>query len=269
MKRKVTTVDFFATHPAFSLDEAALALAPPGGRAGTVERLKHYLETGRLKLAARGVYVVVSAGVNANKFQADPFLVAVAARPDAIFSHHSALELLGAAHSVWRECTVYTAERRRMLVLKTSKIRFLEYPDAMRSGNSKSIGTRRIERRGKLLEVTGPERTLVEGFRRPRLAGGVEELVISASGFPTLDLDLLKKVLHRYDIANLWGVIGWFLEHFQKDFNVPERFLKNLERHRPRSPQYLERDIRGGSLAARWNVIIPQGVVRLGEPNER
>jgi hypothetical protein len=42
---------------------------------------------------------------------------------------------------------------------------------------------------------TGPERTLVEGFCRPSLAGGLEKLVRSASGFSTLDLDLLEKVL--------------------------------------------------------------------------
>ena len=62
MKRKTTTADFFAANPVFSLDEAAAALKPPGGRRGTVERLKHYLENGRLRLAARGVYAVVPPG---------------------------------------------------------------------------------------------------------------------------------------------------------------------------------------------------------------
>jgi hypothetical protein len=33
--------------------------------------------------------------------QPDPFLVAAAVRPDSVFSYHSALEFLGAAHSVW------------------------------------------------------------------------------------------------------------------------------------------------------------------------
>lgn len=269
MKHKVSTADFLATHPIFSLDEAALELAPPGGRAGTVERLKHYLETGRLKLAARGVYAVIPAGTSARRFQPDTILVAAAARSDAIFSHHSALELLGVAHAVWRECTIYTATRRRVLVLDEATIRFLEHPDAMRGTGSRSLGTRRVERRGKLLAVTGPERTLVEGFRRPRFAGGLEELVISASGFATLDLDLLEEILRRYDVANLWAAAGWFLECFQQSFHVPDRFFSRLERHRPRSPQYLERGARGGSLVARWNVIVPRGLMRLGEPDER
>ena len=72
------TADFFATHPVFSLDEAVRALAPPGGRPGTVERLKHHIETDRLKLVTRGVYAVVPAGVAAERFRPAPILVAAA-----------------------------------------------------------------------------------------------------------------------------------------------------------------------------------------------
>lgn len=268
MKCKVTTSDFFATHPSFSLDEATAALKPPGGRAGTVERLKHHLETGRLRLVARCVYAVVPAGVDAKRFQPDPILVAAAARPDAVFSHHSALEILGAAHSSWQVFTLYTAKQRRAIHLGDNSVRFLINPAQMRMDREGSFGTRRIERRGRFITVTGPERTLVEGFRRPRLVGGLEELIVSASGFPTLDLDLLAEILRRYGAANLWAASGWFLERFQKAFHVPNTFLKRIERHCPRSPQYMERGLRGGSLATRWNVIVPQEIVNMGEPDE-
>ncbi len=245
-----------------------MALAPTGGRSGTVERLKYHLGSSTLKLAARGVYAVVPPGVAAERFQPDPVMVASAVRPDGVFSHHTALELLGAAHSVWRQCTIYVAKRRRPLRLNGMTIRFLEHPGPM-SAVSKRLGTVRVERQGRLLCTTGPERTLVEGFRRPALAGGLEELVRSASGFSTLDLDLLEKVLHGYAIANLWAALGWFLERFQKAFYVPQKFLEGLVQHRPRSPHYLERDRRGGVLAARWNLILPEVLTRLGEPDER
>lgn len=145
----------------------------------------------------------------------------------------------------------------------------MEHPGAMRSISSEDFGIRRVERRGKILRATGPERTLVEGFRRPALAGGLEELVQSAGGFSTLDLDLLEEVLHRYDIANLWAAIGWFLERFQGAFYVPDEVLARMERRRPRSPQYLERSLRGGWLASRWNLILPNGLKPeggVGEP---
>ena len=263
------TAEFFATHSVFSLDEASKALAPKGGRSGTVERLKYHLGTGALKLATRGVYAVVPPGVPAGRFQPDPVLVASAVRPDGVFSHHSAMELLGSAHSVWRQCTIYVEQRRRPLCLNGTTIRFLEHPVPMRSAGNKQLGTLRVERQGRLLRTTGPERTLVEGFRRPALAGGLEELVRSARGFSTLDLELLKKVLHGYAIANLWAAVGWFLERFQQAFYVPQKFLEYLAQHRPRSPHYLERDRRGGTLAARWNLILPEALARLGEPDER
>lgn len=268
-KRKVSSAEFFARHPVFSLEEANRELAPPGGRAGTLERLRYHIETGRLKLVARGLYAVVPPGTSREVLRLDPYLVAVAVRPDAVFSHHSALELLGAAHSVWRECTLYTGRRRRQLVLEDATVRFFQPPAAMDTDSGRPFGTRRVERRGRLLVTTGPERTLVEGLRRPRLAGGLEELVVSASGFPTLDLEVLEEVLLRYGTANLWAATGWFLERFQRDFHVPEKTLERWTRHVPAAPQYVERGRHGGTLVRRWNLIVPVEIERVGSPDER
>jgi predicted transcriptional regulator of viral defense system len=265
MTRKVSTSDFFATHPVFSLDEANVALAPPGGRAGTIERLKHHLATGRLKLATRGVYAVVPPGVDVDTFRPDPFLVAAASRPDAIFSQHSALELLGTAQSLWNLYTVYTERPRRILTMDGLGIRFLDDPKPMRRSNNRRLGTQKAERRGKLLTTTGPERTLIEGFHRPDLAGGLEELMRSASAFAVLDLDRIQEILECYEIANLWAAVGWFLETFQETFHVPETVLSRMERRRPGSPQYLERSRRGGTLKHRWNLIVPERLTPLGE----
>lgn len=263
------TLDFFSTHPVFSLDDAAKALAPPGGRTGAVDRLKYHLTLGRLKLVTREIYAVVPPGVDSDRFHPDPFFVAAAIRPEGIFSHHSALELLGAAHSAWDQCTLYVEHRRRSLALDSMTIRFLDYPGAMRNERDRNLGTRKVERRGRLLRTTGPERTLVEGFRRPTLAGGLEELVLSAGGYPTLDLDLLEKVLRLYEVRNLWAAVGWFLERYQKNFHVPYATLKRLERFRPGTPRYLVRQSRGGTLSPRWNLILPAELTQGAEPNER
>ena len=116
---------------------------------------------------------------------------------------------------------------------------------------------RHSDRRGRRVTYTGPERTLVEGFRQPRWIGGPEELVESASGFPVLELDLLERVLEAYDQRNLWAAVGWFLECYQEQFFVPEDFLEGLEHRRPSQPQYLIRSERGGTLVRRWNLIVP------------
>lgn len=262
------TLEFFAAHPVFSLDEVSTALGLDGDRAKTVERLKYHVKTGRLKLVVRGVYAVVPPGAKPQEFRPDPFLVAAAFRPEGVFSHHSALELQGVAHSVWNECTLYTEMRRRPLLIDGTTVRFLEHPAPMLAESGSHVGTRKIERQGKMIRTTGPERTLIEGFRRPGLAGGLEELVASASGFAVFDLALVDEILQRYGIANLWAATGWFLECFQETFHVPEEFLKYLEQQRPRSPHYLERNRRGGMLASRWNLILPKELIRQEELNE-
>jgi len=266
-KRQVSTENFFAEHPVFSLAEATRALNPPRGRAGAVERLKHHLATGRLKRVGREVYAVVPRGRRVDVFLPDPFLVARVIRPNGVFCHHSALELLGVAHSVWNQVTLFGAPRR---ALETTgwRIQCLGHPSAFR-GESAFLGTRQVERQGVLLRVTGPERTLVEGFSRLDRCGGLEELTVSADGFPVLDLDLLESVLKRYAIAGLWAATGWFLERRQALFHVPEDFLARLEARRPRAPQYLLRSRRGGRLAARWNLILPPEAGGAGEPDGR
>ena len=164
---------------------------------------------------------------------------------------------------------MYTTRLHRPVDLGGTRALFLADPKSLRGARLRRFATRRVDRLGRVLDVTGTERTLVEGFRRPALVGGLEELVTSASGFPTLDLDLLAQVLRRYDAANLWAATGWFLERFQKSFHVPAPTLARFERRRPRSPQYLERGSRGGLLASRWNLILPTALAGSGEPDER
>jgi predicted transcriptional regulator of viral defense system len=265
-KYKLKTLDFFAENPVFSLDEAATKLDAPRGRIGIVERLKYYLKTGRLKLITRAIYAVVPYGSLAPGFQPDPFLVAAAIRPDAIFSYHSALELLGSAHSIWNQCTLFSARRRPPLVLEHSSIHFLRDPDSLEK-DLRNLGTRKAERRGRLLVITGPERTLIECLRRPALCGGAEELLQSAGGFSILDLDMLDSILRTYDNACLWAAAGWFLERFRQTFHVPDSLLTEMEKHRPKSPQYLERGRRGGILARRWNMILPESIAK-GNAND-
>jgi len=267
-ERKVSTQEFFSQNPVFSLEGAVGELAPGGERGRVRERLRYHQGRGKLKLLARGLYAIVPPGVAPEDFQPDAIQVAAVERPDALFCYHSALELLGAAHSAWRDCTVFTARRRKDLQLGAARIRFLQVPAAMKGEGRQSLGSRRIEQRGKMLACTGPERTLVEGFRRPSLMGGHEELVVSAGGFTTLDLDLLAEVLRRYGTAKLWAATGWFLERFRNRFHASEDVLKRWEEQVPASPQYLERRRRGGKFFRRWNLIVPRGLERIGGPDE-
>lgn len=255
----------FPAGSVFTLDAFAEDLN--GRRDRARDRVKYHLARGRLKAVARGVYAVVPPGRSAAAYTPDRYLVASAVRPDAILSHHAALELLGAAHSDWNLCTAFTARRRQPLQLNGVRVLFVRDPSPLDDQRLRESGTRKLDREGTALCVTGPERTLLDGFRQPRLAGGLGELVESAAGFGVLDLDLLLELLALYDQRVLWAAAGWFLERFRKRFFVDDSYLQKLEAKRPKSKHYLPRGARrGGVLVPRWNLVLPANVARPGEP---
>jgi predicted transcriptional regulator of viral defense system len=258
---------FLGTHPVFTLAEAVAGLTP-GNRKGALDRLQYFAKRGLVKQVAHGVYASVPAGVDSSAFTADRYLVAASLRADAVFSHHAALELLGAAHSDWNECSVLTHRRRAPAVVAGVTLRFISYPTMLVRRRKEALGVRDVDRLGRRLRVTGPERTLVDGFWQPNLVGGLAELVESASGFGVLDLDLLNQVLRAYDHKTLWAAVGWFLERYERTFFVSPEYLRDLERHRPRSPHYLDTPRGQGRLAARWNLVLPESLVAGAEPDE-
>lgn len=262
------TTTFLQTHRVFSLDEAVRALNPAGGRMGTLERLKYAARRGKLKKLARGVYASVPPGVDPEKFQPDRFLAAAALRPDAVFSHHSALELLGAAHSEWRLCTAYSARRSQPFNWDSVELRFLSHPRPLVRRQLTALGTRSIHRFDRELRVTGPERTLIDGFRQPDLVGGLAELVESAAGFSVLELPLLFKLLEAHGQKVLWAATGWFLHRYRATFFVSDQDLALIEKRVPKAPQYLAKGERGGVLMRPWNLVVPAYLAQGREPDE-
>ena len=262
------TASFLRTRRVFSLDEAVRVLDPAGGRSAVLERLKYAARRGRIKTIARGVYATIPPDADPAAFRPDPFLVAVVLRPDAVFAYHSALELLGAAHSLWHRCDAYSSRRSQRFDLEGAQLHFLAPPRSLAQRGMDAAGLRSVDRFDRVLRVTGPERTLIEGFRRPDRVGGLAELVESAAGFSVLDLPLLFDLLAAYQQKVLWGAVGWFLETYRETFFVDEEDLMRLGEHVPKAPQYLARGQRGGALARRWNVIVPDELIAGREPDD-
>ncbi len=227
----------------------------------TRERLKYAVRRGKAKRIHGGVYAAIPPGVSADSFWPDPILVAAALRPDTVISYHSALELLGATHSDWNVCTVSTLYRHTSLALYGLAIRFLCHPSALVRTNSTELGCRKISKLNHEVWITGPEKTLLDEFRRPNLVGGLGELVDSASGFASLDYGILFELLEAYSEKKLWGAVGWFLERFQETFFVDERFLAECAGRSPGAAVYLLRSEREGILVHPWNLMVPENLV--------
>jgi predicted transcriptional regulator of viral defense system len=259
---------FFETHPVFRFDEAAKALGLEDRPRATLKRLLYHAQEGTVTQVERGLWAVVPPGVDADGFEPDRFVVAAALRPDAVFCYHSALELLGAAHSETRLCTTFTRRRRPPLALRAARVEFLRPPTALVRAGQERLGLRESKRLGRALAFTGPERTLVEGFRRLDRVGGLEEFVTSVESFASLDFTLLLEVLEAYDEKAVWAAVGWFLERQRHALYASDRLLAELERRRPKAPQYLLRAERGGPFVPRWNLVLPPSPLFAREPDE-
>ncbi len=267
-----TTDIFLDRYPVFSRAMFAEAHGDYRPSSALVKRLKYLQSTGRIVSLERGLYATVRPGQDPKAVAPDPYLVGAALRPDGVFAYHSALTLLGAGHSDWGVVTLVSDRRRRPLELRTARVEILPHPVALVRKEAIDLGVRSLGYRQTTIRVTGRERTLVDGFRQLRLVGGLEELVTSAAGFASFDFELLDAMLHAYDLRILFAAVGWFLETYREQFYAPDAFLHKLEARRPASPQYLPRRGRSetdrGRLVPRWNLILPEGVLRGVEPDE-
>ncbi len=257
------TTDFMGLNRVFTVEEFGRHL---GGEKSLAEyRVRYYLKQGRLKRLANGVYATVPVGMNPESYEPDVFLAAAAIRPDAVFVYHSALDLHGQGHSVWWTCTVCTARRRSPVVVGQTTIKFLSHPKAAlprvgtrSSGEGTKVPwTTELTRGGKILRVTTPERTLVDGFRELSLVGGLDELVESMDGFATLNTEVLKEILRANGKSRLWAAVGWYLQRRLKDLFLDASILNEFQKHRPRTRVYLVPGQRGGVLAKDWNLVVP------------
>ena len=256
-KHKPNPEEFFTTKPVFTLQSFADYYGK-NRLSDASNILKYHRRKGRIVNISRTIYAAVPYGVNAEIFEPDRYLVAAAARDKGIFCYHAALELLGFSHSIWKDCTLFCSSRHKIINMRNAIIRFLDTPSALKA--CPDIGTSTIVRKNINLLVTGRERTLIEGFRKPYHSGGLEEFAVSASGFGVLDLDLLMQILEVYNQKNLWAAVGWFLNRNMERFGVTGSYLNQFEQKLPVSPQYLPVTYRNGSLDRRWNIIIPDNL---------
>jgi hypothetical protein len=230
------------------------------------ERLDHAMKRGAVVRLRRDLYASVPADVDPATFEPDRFHVVAAAKSDAVFCGHSALELLGVAYSVWNECTAYTTRRREKLKLgPTQTYTLLSHPEPLRKRQLEQLGVRSFDRAGVLVHGLGPERALVEGFRSAGSFGGLGEFVSSVSSLTLLDWPLLTEVLEAFGEKKLFAAVGWFLQRHQTSLNVPSTLLDQYRKAEPRVPVYLERSMGSVMKAEGWNLLVPERLTRMEE----
>ena len=252
---------FFRQHPVFTGDELARHLARIGSHGvRTPERvLGYHTKAGRLRRVRQGLYAVVPPGVDGDTYPVDPYQVAAKMTPDAVLSHHTALEFHGRAYSVWQHFT-YSAERpAEPLTFRDQVFRGVKFPRALVRSGEEYRGVLTMERFGLSVRVTSLERTLVDVLNRPDLAGGWEEVWRSLEAVEFFDLDEVVEYAVLLGNATTIAKVGFFLDQYREPLMVEERHLKALRDRSPGQPHYLDRSRRGGGkLVPEWNLMVPE-----------
>lgn len=255
---------FLQKHPVFTVDEFTRYLASRGNSgARTGESLlAHFRKAGRVTRVRRGLYAAVPPGASANTYPIDPFLVASKLTPDAVLSHHTALEYHGRAYSMQERLTYSTAHPLPSFEFRFHVFKGSRFPRALLRAGEQHFGVSRSERAGMDLRVASLERTMVDVLDRPDLSGSWEEIWRSLESIEFFDLDKVVAYTLLLGNATTGAKVGFFLEQHREPLMVEDRHLKALHDLRPRQPHYLDRAKRtSGRLVSEWNLVVPREVL--------
>ena len=256
--------DFFRRHPVFTGSDLAAHLAVYGevGPRGQEALLAYYRRRGRIVRIRRGLYAVVPLGADAGSFPVDPYLVAARLTPDAVLSHHTALEFHGRAYSVWGHRIYSAARPRGPLRFRSEVYRGASFPAALRRSRAEHLDVQQSERAGLPVRVTSLERTLVDVVDRPDLAGGWEEVARSVASIEFVDVDRVVSYALRLDNATTIAKVGFVVSQHRDTWMITDRQLQPLRDRRPSRPHYLDRSRReSGCLVKDWNLVVPPDVL--------
>ena len=255
---------FFRKHPVFTgkeLSDHLSSLGEVGGRAQEA-LLAYHRKAGRVIPVRRGLYAVIPPGAHPDSYPVDPFLVAAKLTPDAVLSHHTALEFHGKAYSVHTHFTYSASRPLGPLTFRGHVFRGTRFRQALLRLGKEQFGVSTSVRAGQKLKVTSLERTMVDVLDRPDLSGSWEEIWRSLESVEFFDLDKVVEYALLLGNATTGAKVGFFLDQHRQTLMVEDHHLNSLHDMRPRQPHYLNRSKRkSGRFVSEWNLVIPREVL--------
>ncbi len=226
--------------------------------------IAYHLKQNHIKRIRKELYQVIPAGHDPKNYAVDPYLLSSKLSNDAIISHHTALELLGHAYSVFSIFYYWTqAEIRHSFEYQDLIFKAILQPKILITKNQQNFGVKTIYKQEQSVRVTTLERTLVDVLERPKLAGEWEEIWRSLDSVAYLDIDEIYQYCALLENATTFAKVGFYLEQNQQRLAITDQELNKFTKHIPKNPCYLlRRDLAQPSkLVPRWNLIIPNKII--------
>jgi predicted transcriptional regulator of viral defense system len=222
---------------------------------GFARKLAHDLvQRGWLQRVRRGTYLLNPSHHGPDALpDSDPFRVGSRLFDRYYFGYATAAELLGFFPQASRVYYLVTPRRARVGSHGAARFRVVRITPA------RFFGTTTVVRRDQSIEVSDPERTILDCLNRPELSGGMPGVAqIFALAKPRLDWKRLGAYLDRFGNRALARRAGFLAEHVRPSLRPPASWVRSRlpRRGDPRvslgPPSEYGRD---GPDDSRWRVV--------------
>ena len=258
---------FLASEPVFTGSELAAFLAGHGVAhpVGDARRLEdRWVRSGRVVAVRPDLFAVVADGVDPARFQPIPDLVATKMAPDAVVSHHAALDFWGISYSLWFDAVYSATDPAPSMVYGAMCYRGVRFPQRLVDSGSQHFGVASEAYAGGTVRVTTMERTLVDVLADPDYGGSWDEIYQSVTRADSIDVEVVAAYCHLRDGGPaLRAKVGFFLDQHRELWGIDngdlDRFRPPGSRARmfvfdtfPRKRTHYVED---------WNLVVPVEVV--------
>lgn len=201
-------------------------------------------------------------GLDPQKFQVNPFLIAAKLADDSVISHHSALAYFGLAQSI-RHTVLFTTKNKDIeeFDLQGNTYRSVLTKKALVVHKQENILVSTVDCQGLQIKVTENERSLVDCLDRLDLSGGAEEIWRSLEGLPYVNAKKIIDYAILIGNASLIAKVGYYLDTNKERLMISQKHLNRLQDLRPKSACYMFRSNRTGRLVKPWNLIVPESII--------
>jgi predicted transcriptional regulator of viral defense system len=255
---------FFYEHPVFHHDEFTNYKLHHGNtKPGSVNTaLSYYTKQGRIKLIRRKLYAVIPPNESAESLSVDPYLIAGKVTDDSVIAYHSALELMGAAYSIFGQLSYITGKKSKPFEYGGQWFQSVAVPKVLKDKQASDLFVDTINRQGLDIRVTNPARTFVDVLDRVEYCGGWEEVCRSISSLALLNVEQVIRYCLMLENSRLSAKVGYFLSLRQDAFSVSEKELEPLQATKPKVPQCVNGTPKDKfQLIKEWNIYLPESVI--------
>lgn len=250
----VSTLARTARGGIISLPAAAKAMGLPRPKAAL--QLRRIIRQGWLQRVRRGLYLVrpLNAASDQAAIPEDPWVLAREIFSPCYIGGWSAAEHWGLTEQLFRSTMVVTAALARTTEVRIGghDFRVFRLPRA-RLG----AGVVKVWRGAERLDVSGLERTILDGLRNPELVGGGRHLIeiLRAYGeHERRDFARLLDVARPVASGAAWKRLGFLAEHLWPNETA---LTKDAKRHLTAGYSRLDPGVaRRGKLVKRWRLWI-------------